>query len=432
MRLMPYLIQHPSGIYYAQREIPERLQTVVPLVLKNGRDRQVYLKRSLGTTVLSQANISIKPVLIEFDRIIREAEALENSRPPARATLSAAEIERMAEYIYGKALQWDERIRAGGRDELRRMFATIRKEAVAEGEDPAEIKPAYSYETLPPYGLSAEQLAENREQLAGDLRAMREALALGNRAAVQDQMADALDTFGINLHPKSTSHPALGLAVLRAYVRALEAIEKRNAGLPVETPVLPRGPLSTPVPGGGTLREAFEGWNKVRERPDDTVTEYRRAVEMFIQLHGNLAVAEIKRKHALEFRDEIRLVPRRRSERAPFVTSELQVVFDAPLFTSHEWPVGARGAAGVWLPLLSLFTGARQSELAGLNASNITEDEATGTWLMYIVSDRKTGRRLKTKPSERVIPTRQGVEYPVAVVRSARTLVQQDLAAGRD
>src|SRR5260221_13804308 len=92
------------------------------------------------------------------------------------------------------------------------------------------------------------------------------------------------------------------------------------------------------------------------------------------------------------------------SERGPFVTSELQVVFDAPLFTAHEWPVGARGAAGVWLPLLSLFKGARQSELAGLKASNIKEDEATGTPLMFIVSDRKTGRRLKTKPSERVMP----------------------------
>jgi integrase len=92
------------------------------------------------------------------------------------------------------------------------------------------------------------------------------------------------------------------------------------------------------------------------------------------------------------------------SGRDSFVTSELQVVFDDPLFTAHEWPVGARGATGVWLPLLSLFTGARQSELAGLKASNMTEDEATGTPLMFIVSDRKTRRRLKTKPSERVIP----------------------------
>ncbi len=67
------------------------------------------------------------------------------------------------------------------------------------------------------------------------------------------------------------------------------------------------------MPGGGTLREAFEGWKKVRARPDDTVSEYKRAVEMFIQLHGDLAVAEVKRKHALAFREEIQLVPSSRA-----------------------------------------------------------------------------------------------------------------------
>ena len=82
---MPYLIRHPSGVYYAQRKVVERLQVAVARVLKSRKARQAYLKRSLGTRLLSQANVSIKPVLIEFDRIIREAEALENSKPPARA-----------------------------------------------------------------------------------------------------------------------------------------------------------------------------------------------------------------------------------------------------------------------------------------------------------------------------------------------------------
>jgi integrase len=473
---MPYLIKHPSGIYYAQRKVAERLQAAVARIIGRGRDRQVYLKRSLGTTVLSQANISIKPVLIEFDRIIRAAEALENSKPPIRTTLTVPEIERMAEYVHGEALRWDERLRVGGRDEMARMLKAIRKEAAAEGENPDDIKPAYAYSALPPHGLSAQQLADNREQLVEDLKGMREALAMGDISAVMDQTADALDTFGINLDPKSRSCSTLGIAVLRAYVRALEDIEKRNAGHPVETPAPPHAPLSTPASGGGTLREAFDGWETARARPDDTVSEYKRAVEMFVQLHGNLTVADIKRRHALEYRDAIRLVPSRRagklreaplpevaawgkahpeapkvspgtvnkqlgalqavgiwghdnglitddvrwydpfqrlrveedrSERGPFAIGELQKVFDAPLFTAHEWPVGARGAAGVWLPLLSLFTGARQSELAGLKVSNIRQDEASGAALIYIVSDRKTGRRLKNKSSERVVPVHQ-------------------------
>ena len=49
-------------------------------------------------------------------------------------------------------------------------------------------------------------------------------------------------------------------------------------------------------------RDALAGWKKERARPDETVHEYTRAVEMFIQLHGNLAIVAIKRRHALEFR----------------------------------------------------------------------------------------------------------------------------------
>lgn len=474
MRALMGLIKDRHGTYYAQRKVPERLQAAVARVLHKGKSKQVFLKRSLGTKVLKDANVRAKPVLSDFDRIIRAAEELENSKPPLRQKLFPIEVSRMAEYVYAKALAWDERIRVGGRDQLKRDLATLRKEAKAEGEDPDEIKPFYAYETLPRYGLSIDQLTDNRDQLVDDLRAAREALARSDISAVQDQTAEALDTFGINLDPESPSYPTLGAAVLRAYVRALEDIGKRNEGHPVETPVVSRGPISNLVANGGaTLRDAFDGWNKVRSRPDDTVTEYRRAVELFIQLHGNMAVADIKRRHALEYREAIQLVPRRRSgtllkaalpelvewtkkhpetprvaagtinkqlgalqaislwahdngllpdnavwadpfqrmrleeegsDRAPFVKNELQVVFDDPLFTAQEWPVGARGAAGVWLPLLALFTGARQSELGGLKASNIVQDEDISTPLMYITRDTKAGRRVKTKSSERVIP----------------------------
>jgi integrase len=42
--------------------------------------------------------------------------------------------------------------------------------------------------------------------------------------------------------------------------------------------------------------------------------------------------------------------------------------------------------------------------LAGLRASDVKEEPATGTPLMVIVADRKAGRRLKNKSSERVVP----------------------------
>ena len=60
----------------------------------------------------------------------------------------------------------------------------------------------------------------------------------------------------------------------------------------------------------GTLRNALEGWKKERTRPEDTISEYTRAIEMFVQLHGDLPVADIKRGQARGFREALQLVPR--------------------------------------------------------------------------------------------------------------------------
>ncbi|WFU54876.1 site-specific integrase [Bradyrhizobium pachyrhizi] len=92
------------------------------------------------------------------------------------------------------------------------------------------------------------------------------------------------------------------------------------------------------------------------------------------------------------------------SEREPFDARDLQTIFNAPLFAEHHLPIGAKGEAGIWLPLLALFTGARQAEYAGLRACDVREDEETGVPLMWFTRDTKAGRRLKTKTSERVVP----------------------------
>src|SRR6185295_3880606 len=92
------------------------------------------------------------------------------------------------------------------------------------------------------------------------------------------------------------------------------------------------------------------------------------------------------------------------SQREPFDARDLQTIFNAPLFTEHKLPVGAKGVAGIWLPLLALFAGARQAEYAGLRVSDVREHEQTGVPLMWFTRDLKAGRRLKTKSSERVVP----------------------------
>ncbi len=62
MRRMMGLHKDRHGTYYARHKVPLRLQGAVARVLENGKSKQVWLKRSLGTKVLSEANVRGKPV----------------------------------------------------------------------------------------------------------------------------------------------------------------------------------------------------------------------------------------------------------------------------------------------------------------------------------------------------------------------------------
>ena len=92
------------------------------------------------------------------------------------------------------------------------------------------------------------------------------------------------------------------------------------------------------------------------------------------------------------------------SSRAPFELRELQAIFTAAVFTKGERPKGGQGEAAFWLPLLALFGGERLSELTGLRVSDVAHNGLIGAVSIYINEDRKAGRRLKTKQSERYIP----------------------------
>lgn len=57
MRGLMGLTKDRHGTYYAQRKVPERLQEAVARVLNSEEPKQVYLKKSLGTKVLKEANV---------------------------------------------------------------------------------------------------------------------------------------------------------------------------------------------------------------------------------------------------------------------------------------------------------------------------------------------------------------------------------------
>ena len=71
-----------------------RLQAAVARVLDQGKDRQSFLKKSLGTKDLKAANIRAKLVQAGFDRVFGEAEKLLAVRAMLKS-LSATEIKRL-------------------------------------------------------------------------------------------------------------------------------------------------------------------------------------------------------------------------------------------------------------------------------------------------------------------------------------------------
>ena len=70
------LSKNRHGTYYAVKKVPAHLQEAVADVLDNGKPRQVWLKRSLGTKDRSEANRRVKVVQIEFDRTLERATGL--------------------------------------------------------------------------------------------------------------------------------------------------------------------------------------------------------------------------------------------------------------------------------------------------------------------------------------------------------------------
>jgi integrase len=80
----------------------------------------------------------------------------------------------------------------------------------------------------------------------------------------------------------------------------------------------------------------------------------------------------------------------------------LQTLFDAPTFTSGETDDTTTAAALFWMPLIALYSGARQEELAQLRVADFHVAEGLGTY--YEIHDRDENRNVKNSESVRNVP----------------------------
>ncbi len=78
----------------------------------------------------------------------------------------------------------------------------------------------------------------------------------------------------------------------------------------------------------------------------------------------------------------------------PFSKDELNTLMASPVFAAGERPKRGRGETAKWAPLLSLFQGARRTEVIQLLVHDIAQDGDTGLWTVRF--DREDDKRIKT------------------------------------
>ncbi|NBD21287.1 tyrosine-type recombinase/integrase [Aquabacterium fontiphilum] len=155
------------------------------------------------------------------------------------------------------------------------------------------------------------------------------------------------------------------------------------------------------------MGDAFAGWLLTRCKAEKTAKDHLDAVKSLLNRatkQGGLGWLPENPWQA--WRVKVRKV----NTRKPWCAEDLVKLFDSPLFRSYELPSSpsAGGAAAYWVPLLGLFTGARQSELCQLRTADI---EADGEGLvLFITSERgdeedgTDATSTKTEVSKRRIP----------------------------
>lgn len=230
----------------------------------------------------------------------------------------------------------------------------------------------------------------------------------------------------------------------------------------------------TKAAGGLALSAVVDKWAAEQKPGHRALTRVRKIIEDFEALNGKLTVQAVTKQHVLAYKDRliaegqspananlligwvgtmlifardklhlievnpaanIRLTDKRRDKdkRRAFEEAELTAIFESPVYADALRPAAGGGEAAYWLPLLSLYTGARQTELGQLHPDDVrqeayrdADDKEQSAWVLRIVENAERGQQVKNEGSERRIPIHADL-----IALGFVTLAQQALAQGQ-
>ncbi|QBX71935.1 site-specific integrase [Aeromonas hydrophila] len=443
MRSMSNLIQNRYGKWYARLVIPKALRPVI---------QKGELKRSLNTTIESEARRAALPVLDEFYRLLEAAKI--------DLVVQPLDLSNAADCWYNVMIErLDE-------PDVRARFIPLQ-------DTGSTIEPADILQTL------LADVERGQPGLSDKDKAARLARFLMWMKPYTDE---ALQASGLCLFVGSANYQALARLLAGKFLQLSVAVQQntrtnamqRRIGQP-EIPLVPTGNITVPTisPRGTRLSALFERYKatiKRREpkKADTRILEYQVAVERFIELMGDKGIEDITKRDVAEFRNLMEQLPARPKRHVsamplrqqiacaeehnlprltaatvkklgralsavlgnavedgllehnpahgakytesvinplaeperPYTSTELATMFGSPLFarrTQH-----ARfGEAHYWVPLMLYYTGARAEEVCQLYVADVIQQD--GVWF-FRVAELRGDQSVKNRSSNRDIP----------------------------
>lgn len=336
MARLSYMQRRSSGVYEFRKRLPTELagqpapghvRAAHPELVnpKTGRFKG-ELVRSLGTNDFAEAKRrdlrEARKTLDVFDAAVKlltmptPAEIIAQpatvSREAVARRASPSDLEVIEAETFAELLASDEAEREEG-DDRRRLQS---REERAQWPDLVPIAEPWAK------GMADEHFVAYGKHLKEEAGEYREAMARHDPGIVRAETRQAMRRHQIPIDPTSATYHQVGMAVLRAHVRAFDAMVRRQKGDIVDTPPPPppedvaRSP-SAKAQAGPKLSEAFAGWQEgagaagTRKPRPRTLLEARAAVRWFTELHGDMRLGEIAKSHAREYQRALAMVPTR-------------------------------------------------------------------------------------------------------------------------
>ncbi|MDQ2635098.1 MAG: site-specific integrase [Pseudomonadota bacterium] len=412
---------------------------------KSGRFKS-ELVRSLQTNDLRAAERAALPLIEDAHRLVDLARKSLTDGPPTEIALST--IDALAAAHTVRLMSNDEALRHKGLG-LNLDTGTLAPDGL--GMTDGDIKMYRS-------------LVASLDSLSRD-----EVAKMRGSEAIHRVIDKSVEDAGIVLHPDDPAWRQLELAFIKAQRKAIRAITARLEGEEIATPqVVDTRTLS--------LTSALANWSRSNSRSarkprQESINEATRAVQRFVEFHGDLDIATITKTHAREFRDALARIPKRlphklaklrlpelltrdlssfeprnaqtinkslnliagvlakaekdghfdgatnwsnpfyvtfdvstleKEHYEPFSIDELNKLFASPVFAVGKRPIGGKGEAAFWLPLIALYAGARRTEIAQLKLGDIRTGGAGIAFIDF--NDEGDDQNLKTATSARSVP----------------------------